>query len=137
MEPKILLFEDDTEYKLPRTLEYIKNVLGDDVDITISTDVATGTRLLLKENEFTHIIVDMQMPQHDGEFVDREAGIQILTNIFHDDALEINENIKVCVNSSSDSSLKKMETNGFTDIQFIENSSMYDCTSDFKKFFDV
>lgn len=125
---KILIIEDNSR-KLDVTIEYIKDVCKEVIDIHTATYVKEAKRLL-KEHKYDRVIIDMQLPINNGGRIDRQGGITILSYLPY----TINADTRHIVNSSSDETREVLDNNNFPLVGLIVNSSMYNCTKHFDLF---
>ena len=126
---KILIIEDNPR-KYQSTVEYVEKIMPTALT-TWCSNAMYGINELL-DNHYDFAIIDMQMPLRDGDSIDRQAGILVLGYI--DNEKPKNPDMKFCINSSSKDTLEVLQINGYKDVDFILNNSMYNCTESFRKF---
>lgn len=129
---KVLIIEDSVR-KYEKTARYVNELLPDAEIVWVET-AKVGVQTF-EDCHIDYAIIDMQMPLNINGRIDREGGLYVLRYIRR--GIALNNDMKYCINSSAKETKELLIDNGYEDVPFIHNSSMFNNTSDFKKFFDL
>lgn len=127
---RVLIIEDNP-HKYENTVDYVTDLLPN-AEVTWTETASVGLQTL-RDTHVDFAIIDMQMPYASGDRIDKKVGIHVLQQL--EEGISKNKEVGYCINSSTETTKEVMRINGFEDVFFIHNNSMFDLTDSFSTFF--